>query len=62
MLFVGNLVGGLIDFYFACNDAFVYDLAIMLNAWCFEPDGAFNITKGQALINGYEQRAPAERR
>jgi homoserine kinase type II len=53
VLFVGNQVGGVIDFYFACNDAYVYDLAIMLNAWCFELDGSFNITKGQSVINAY---------
>lgn len=53
VLFVGEQVGGVIDFYFACNDAFVYDLAIMLNSWCFELDGSFNITKGQAVINAY---------
>jgi homoserine kinase type II len=58
VLFVGNLVGGVIDFYFACNDAFVYDLAIMLNSWCFELDGSFNITKGQAVINAYRQQRP----
>jgi homoserine kinase type II len=58
VLFVGNEVGGVIDFYFACNDAFVYDLAIMLNSWCFEMDGSFNITKGQALINAYRQQRP----
>lgn len=58
VLFVGNEVGGVIDFYFACNDAFVYDLAIMLNSWCFELDGSFNITKGQALINAYRQQRP----
>jgi len=53
VLFIGNEVGGVIDFYFACNDAYVYDLAIMLNSWCFELDGSFNITKGQAVINAY---------
>jgi homoserine kinase type II len=61
VLFVGNLVGGVIDFYFACNDAYVYDLAIMLNSWCFELDGSFNITKGQSVINAYrQQRALSE--
>jgi homoserine kinase type II len=43
-----------IDFYFACNDDLAYDLAICLNAWCFEPDGSFNATKGRALLQGYE--------
>ena len=55
VFFLGGKLSGLIDFYFACTDAFVYDLAITLNAWCFEPDGAFNITKGLAMINGYER-------
>ena len=53
-----------IDFYFACDDAFAYDVAVTLNAWCFEPDGSFNITAGQALVAGYERRrplSPAER-
>ncbi len=49
----GNL-SGLIDFYFACNDILAYDLAICLCAWCFEQDGAFNVTKGRALIEGYQ--------
>ena len=53
VLFVGNEVGGVIDFYFACNDFYVYDLAIMLNSWCFELDGSYNITKGQSVINAY---------
>ncbi len=47
-------VSGVIDFYFACHDAFGYDLAICLNAWCFEADYSFNITKGQALLRGYQ--------
>ena len=46
MFFLGDKLSGLIDFYFACNDSLAYDLAICLNAWCFEPDGAFNVTKG----------------
>ena len=58
VLFVGNEVGGVIDFYFACNDFYVYDLAIMLNSWCFELDGSYNITKGQAVINAYRQQRP----
>ena len=43
-------VSGLIDFYFACHDMLAYDLAIMLNAWCFEADVNFNITKARALL------------
>ena len=48
-------VSGLIDFYFACNDFFAYDLAICINAWCFERDADFNITKAGALLRGYEE-------
>jgi homoserine kinase type II len=54
VFFLGDKVSGLIDFYFACNDTLAYDLAICLNAWCFEPDGAFNATKGRAMLQGYE--------
>ncbi len=46
-------LSGLIDFYFACTDAMAYDLGICLNAWCFEPDGSFNITKARRLLATY---------
>jgi homoserine kinase type II len=52
------VLSGLIDFYFACTDAFAYDLAICLNAWCFEPDGAFNATKARLLLNSYRRVRP----
>lgn len=55
VLFLGDEVSGLIDFYFACADDLAYDLAICLNAWCFEPDGAFNIAKAAALFEGYQR-------
>lgn len=55
VFFIGSKCSGVIDFYFAADDAYAYDLAIGLNAWCFEPDISFNITKGQALIAGYEE-------
>lgn len=54
VLFVNKQVSGIIDFYFACNDAFTYDLAVALNAWCFEIDGSYNVTKGQGLLSGYQ--------
>ena len=57
-LFIGDKVTGVIDFYFACNDLLAYDLAIMLNAWCFEPDGSFNITKARQLVAGYQESRP----
>ena len=52
--FLGNTFTGAIDFYFACTDALVYDLAVCLNAWAFESDGAFNFSKGANLIAGYQ--------
>ena len=53
VFFLGKDLSGLIDFYFACNDAFAYDIAICLNAWCFEQDLSFNVTKARALLDGY---------
>ena len=58
VFFIGDRLSGLIDFYFACNDAFAYDLAICLNAWCFEIDGSFNITKARGLLQAYSQVRP----
>ena len=58
--FLGDLFSGAIDFYFACTDALVYDLAICLNAWAFEPNGEYNFSKGRNLIAGYESVRPLE--
>jgi homoserine kinase type II len=60
VFFLQNRLSGLIDFYFACNDLFAYDLAVCLNAWCFEADKSFNVTKGRALIRAYEEVRPLE--
>ncbi len=62
VLFMQEKVSGLIDFYFACNDMYAYDLAVTLNSWCFETDGAYNVTKGKALIAAYQSGAPPDRR
>src|SRR6476661_4348464 len=53
VFFLGDKLSGLIDFYFACTDTLAYDVAICLNAWCFEVDHSYNVTKGRALLNGY---------
>lgn len=58
VFFLGERVSGLIDFYFACNDMLAYDLAICLNAWCFEIDHSYNVTKGRALLQGYAKTRP----
>jgi homoserine kinase type II len=54
VFFQGETLSGLIDFYFACTDFLAYDLAICLNAWCFEADGSFNVTKARRLFAGYQ--------
>ena len=55
VFFLGDKLSGLIDFYFACTDTLAYDVAICLNAWCFEVDHSYNVTKGRALLNGLRQ-------
>jgi homoserine kinase type II len=58
VFFLNDEVSGLIDFYFACNDMLAYDVAICLNAWCFESDASFNITKARAMLQAYEGVRP----
>jgi len=58
VFFLGQKLSGLIDFYFACTDTLAYDVAICLNAWCFEPDFSYNVTKGRNLLQGYARTRP----
>jgi homoserine kinase type II len=58
VFFLGDELSGLIDFYFACTDTLVYDVAICLNAWCFETDHSYNVTKGRALLANYAKVRP----
>jgi homoserine kinase type II len=51
-------LSGLIDFYFACTDFLAYDLAVCLNAWCFEADGSLNVTKARLLLDSYRRERP----
>ncbi|MCD0422011.1 homoserine kinase [Rubrivivax sp. JA1024] len=60
VFFIGDDVSGIIDFTFACNDLLAYDVAICLNAWCFEADHAFNVTKAQALLSAYTRIRPLD--
>lgn len=53
IFFSGDELSGVIDFYFACNDFYVFDIGISINAWCFEKDNSFNITKAKHLLQGY---------
>jgi homoserine kinase type II len=60
VFFLDGAVSGIIDFYFAATDILAYDVAICLNAWCFERDFSFNITKSQALLRGYMAHRPMQ--
>ena len=51
-------VSGIIDFYFACTDLLAYDIAVCLNAWCFEADFSFNVTRARALLRAYSAIRP----
>jgi homoserine kinase type II len=53
VFFLGERVSGIIDFTFACSDMLAYDVAICLNAWCFESDCSFNVTKARAFLGAY---------
>ena len=54
VFFIENIVSGLIDFYFACNDYYAYELAICINAWCFDIKGTFNQKKYASILEGYQ--------
>jgi homoserine kinase type II len=60
VFFRERAVSGLIDFYFACTDFLAYDLAICLNAWCFEPDASFNVTKARLMLASYRAVRPLD--
>jgi homoserine kinase type II len=62
VFFLGDRLSGLIDFYFACTDALAYDVAVCLNAWCFETDHAYNVTKGRGLLTAYTAVRPLSAR
>ena len=64
VFFLDGRLSGIIDFYFAATDVLAYDIAVCLNAWCFEPDYSFNVTRSRALLRAYAESrtlTPAER-
>lgn len=58
VFFLHDTFSGLIDFYFACCDLFAYDLAVCLNAWCFEGEKTFNATKARHMLAAYRKVRP----
>jgi len=55
VFFLDGRLSGLIDFYFAATDLLAYDIAVGLNAWCFEADFSFNVTKARSLLRAYDE-------
>lgn len=58
VFFREKTLSGLIDFYFACNDQVAYDVSVCINAWCFERDHSFNVTKARLLLANYRKVRP----
>ena len=58
VFFLDGRLSGLIDFYFASTDMLAFDIAVCLNAWCFEPDFQFNVTKARAMLHAYAAVRP----
>jgi homoserine kinase type II len=62
VLFVDERLSGVIDFYYACTDALLYDLAVTVNDWCFDVRGGLNQARAQALIAAYRARREPDAR
>tara|TARA_Y100000768_G_scaffold386283_1_gene374319 strand:+ start:368 stop:1318 length:951 start_codon:yes stop_codon:yes gene_type:complete len=57
VLFIKNKISGIIDYYFSCNDFIAYELALTINAWCFNEDLTFNHENFNALIMGFNNKS-----
>lgn len=55
-LFVGDTLTGIIDFYYACNDVLLYDLAVTVNDWCNRPDGHLDNANLRTLLSAYQKQ------
>jgi len=58
VLFQDDAVSGIIDFYFACTDALLYDVAIAVNDWCLDEEGALDAARAEALLDAYRGVRP----
>ena len=58
VLLIDARVGGLIDFYFACTDALLYDVAITVNDWCMNADGTLDAGRAQSFLHAYHAVRP----
>ncbi len=58
VFFLDGQLSGMIDFYFAATDIFAYDIAVCLNAWCFETDYSFNVTRSRSMLRAYQSARP----
>ncbi len=59
-MFDGDTLSGIIDLYYACNDAFLFDMAVVVNDWCYRADGSINEQKLLIFLNAYHQVRPLE--
>jgi homoserine kinase type II len=57
IFFTDNKISGVIDFYFSCNDFIAYELALAINAWCFDESGKFNLENYKLLLIGFKSNA-----
>ena len=58
VLFEGDELTGLIDFYYACNDVLAYDLAITVNDWCVDTSGELDVPRLRAMLRAYHEQRP----